>query len=307
MPTVREFLEKIKFEGSVRYDEPLAAHTTFRIGGPADALVFPPSPESLAALLRAARAEGVPFLLLGGGANLLVRDGGVRGLVVATSGLSTLRRTGTGLEAGAGLPAAALAEAARDAGLSGMEFAAGLPGSVGGAVFMNARCYDREFADVLVRVDYLDARGNPGSLKPDRSEWAYKRTPFMGGGRLAGAAITGAEFRLEPGSRKDIAERMEKLISDRTAKGHFDFPCAGSFFKNDRGFGRPTGKMLDELGFRGFVLGSAAVSQKHANIFINPGAATASDMLALMEFVRRRAKERFGFDLEPEVVVVGEP
>ena len=306
MPTVREFLEKIKFAGPVLYDEPLAGYTSFRIGGPADALALPATPEALAALLGAARARGVPVFLLGGGANLLVGDGGFRGLVVSTKGLAGLRRSGTNLWAGAGAAVKDLVEAAASGSLSGLEFAAGLPGSVGGAAFMNARCYEREFAQAMVRVDYLGADGIFSSLVPDRGEWAYKRTPFMPGGRLAGAVVLGAEFGLSPGNREAIQARMRELEADRAAKGHFDFPCAGSVFKNDRRFGRPTGKILDELDFRGRCLGTAAVSRKHANIFVNPGNATAADMRALIDLARREALERFGYELETEVVLVGE-
>jgi UDP-N-acetylmuramate dehydrogenase len=171
---------------------------------------------------------------------------------------------------------------------------------------MNARCYDREFADILTRVDYLDAQGERGSLVPERSEWAYKKTPFMPGGRLAGSVILAAELRLEAGDREAIEARMREIHADRVAKGHFDFPCAGSVFKNDRSLGRPTGKILDELGFKGRALGTAAVSPKHANIFVNPGAATAADMRALIELAQTEAKARFGCCLEPEVVMVGE-
>mgnify|MGYP005847934457 CR=1 FL=1 len=306
MPTVREFLEKIKFAGSVDFDEPMSRRTTFRIGGPADAVVEPGTRESLAALLYAARSAGLPVFLLGGGANLLVRDGGIRGLVVSTRGLDRLRKTGSGMEAEAGVLVTDLVKAAADEGLSGIEFAAGLPGSIGGAVYMNARCYEREFADLMTRVDFLAPDGSFGSLVPDRDEWAYKRTPFMPGGRLSGSVVLGAEFRLTPGGREAIRSRMRELEADRAAKGHFDFPCAGSVFKNNRRFGRPTGKILDELGFRGRSLGTAAVSEKHANIFVNPGSATASDMLALIDAARREARDRFGYELEPEVVIIGE-
>lgn len=306
MPTVREFLEKIKFDGVVRYDEPLSKHTAFKIGGPADALVEPASREALATLRAAARREGLPVFLLGGGANLLVGDGGIRGLVVSTAGLTHLDSVGSGLRAGAGTAVADLVDAALGAGLTGLEFAAGLPGSVGGAVYMNARCYDREFADALALVEYLDPRGRFASLVPARDDWSYKRTPFMPGGSLAGSVILAAEFRLDPGESLAISSRMRELVADRTAKGHFDFPCAGSVFKNDRRFGRPTGRILDELGFKGRTLGSAAVSQKHANIFVNPGTATAADMRALIELAQREAKARFGYDLEPEIVLVGD-
>jgi len=290
------------------WDEPLSAHTTFRIGGPADAFVMPAGPGDLAALLRLLADADVPAAVVGGGANLLAGDLGFRGTVVCTGRLRELRPRDDGtLFAGAGLPVVDLVRAALDRGLSGLEFAAGLPGSVGGAAYMNARCYDREMADALVEVEYLDAAiGLMGTELVDRGEWEYKRTPFMPGGRLAGRVVTGARFRLEPGTRTIMASRMRDLEADRAAKGHFDHPCAGSLFKNDRRFGRPTGRILDELGFRGRRVGDAMVSPKHANIFVNAGRATASDMMRLIDEARDAARSAFGFELEPEVVFLGE-
>jgi len=182
-----------------------------------------------------------------------------------------------------------------------------LPGSVGGAVFMNARCYEREFADVIEGIDYIEpTTGDIGSTDIARPEWSYKRTPFMRGGLLDGAVVVGASFRLAHGERSAIAARMAELEDDRRAKGHFDWPCAGSFFKNDRSFGRPTGKILDELGFRGRRIGDAMVSPRHANIFVNAGAASAADMLALVAEARTAALKAFSVDLEPEVMMLGE-
>jgi UDP-N-acetylmuramate dehydrogenase len=352
MPTLRKFLEKINIDAEVRFDEPMANHTSFRIGGPADVLVLPRSTDNLSRLLEAAEAEGIPVAVIGGGANLLVADAGVRGIVVCTS---LLRRfeveatgsrseaagsdpgaTGSGSEAagsdpgatgsgsavagsdpgatggfrvraGAGLPVTELLARLLELGLSGLEFAAGLPGSVGGAVYMNARCYDREMADVLDAVFYLDPEDcKPGHLYMHRHDWAYKQTPFMPGGALAGAVITGACFVLQPGNKVLMAARMEELEADRRKKGHFDYPCAGSLFKNDRRFGRPTGQILDELGFRGRRIGDAMVSEKHANIFVNAGRATAQEMLALVNEAQAAARAAFGMELEPEVVRLGD-
>jgi UDP-N-acetylmuramate dehydrogenase len=250
--------------------------------------------------------------VIGGGANLLVADRGVRGIVATTELIraSAPARPAAAeglLRSEAGLPVVRLVEAAAGLGLSGLEFAAGLPGSVGGAAYMNARCYEREFADALAELEYL----SPGSPEPvamaiNREEWAYKRTPFMPGGRLDGAVIIAATFRLEPGDPGRIRARMAELESDRAAKGHFDYPCAGSLFKNDRSFGRPTGRILDELGFRGRRIGDAMVSPKHANIFVNAGASSAADMVALIDDARRAAREAFGIELEAEVVMLGE-
>ena len=364
MPTLRKFLEKINIDAELCFDEPMAHHTSFRIGGPADALVLPRSTDDLSRLLVAAETEGIPVTVIGGGANLLVADGGVRGIVVCTSllrrfevemtgngsaaagdpeaaghglttatgdreaaghGLTTATgdreaaghglTTATGdreaaggfsVRTGAGLPVTELLARLLELGLSGMEFAAGLPGSVGGAVYMNARCYDREMADVLDSVFYLDhADHQCKHMGIVREDWAYKRTPFMPGGSLAGAVVIGARFRLLPGDKVLMATRMAELEADRKAKGHFDYPCAGSLFKNDRRFGRPTGQILDELGFRGRRIGDAMVSQKHANIFVNTGRASAVDMMALIEAAQAAARKAFGFELEPEVVSLG--
>jgi UDP-N-acetylmuramate dehydrogenase len=373
MPRLRKFLEKINIDAELCFDEPMANHTSFRIGGPADVLVLPRSTDDLSRLLVASAAEGVPVAIIGGGANLLVADEGVRGIVVCTSLLrrfevestkdepdaagSGLMAAGGGpgaagigsaaagggpgaagsgsaaagggpgaagsgsaaagggsgaaggytVRAGAGLPVTELLARLLQLGLSGLEFTAGLPGSVGGAVYMNARCYDHEMADVLATVFYLDpAERHCRQLDIVRQDWAYKQTPFMPGGALAGAVITGASFRLLHGDKVLMAARMAELEADRQKKGHFDYPCAGSLFKNDRRFGRPTGQILDELGFRGRRIGDALVSEKHANIFVNAGRATAKDMLALVCEAQAAARAAFGIELEPEVVRLGE-
>ncbi|HPE90029.1 MAG TPA: UDP-N-acetylmuramate dehydrogenase [Spirochaetia bacterium] len=308
MSTLRKFLEKCNIDAEIAYDEPMARHTSFRIGGPADALVRPRTAEAAAALLAAARDDGVPVAAIGGGANLLVADSGVRGIVLSTELLRGLDRGDDGsLYAEAGLPVVELVRVAIGAGLAGLEFAAGLPGSVGGAVYMNARCYDREFADALVGIAYLDPLTlGPATAAVDRSAWAYKRTPFMPGGALAGALILGARFGLAAGDRAALEARAAELEADRATKGHFDYPCAGSVFKNDRSFGRPTGRILDELGFRGRRVGDAMVSPKHANIFVNAGRASAADMRALIAMAIAEAKAAFGVELEPEVVMLGD-
>jgi len=308
MTTLRKFLDNCNIDADIVYDEPMASHTTFRIGGPADAFVKPRSAAAFSALLEAARNAGVPVAVIGGGANLLVADKGIRGIVASTESLRDIQLTENGtLFAGAGVAVVELVRMAMQNSRSGLEFAAGLPGSVGGAAYMNARCYEREFADVLARIEYLEPAGfQQASTSIDRDAWAYKRTPFMTGGALAGAVVTGAFFFLGAGDRAGIAARMAELEADRTAKGHFDFPSAGSLFKNNRAFGKPTGKILDELGFRNRRIGDAMVSPKHANIFINAGRATATDMVTLIAEAQAAARKAFGVELEPEVVRLGD-
>jgi len=311
MPTLRDFLEKINIRAHISYEEAMARHTTFRIGGPAEALVAPESREDFVRLAAAARAEGIPVFILGGGANLLVGDRGIRGLVLDTSALASLDEgavKGEGiLAAEAGLSVDRLCEAARERGLAGLETFYGMPGSVGGAAFMNARCYDVEMADRVAWVDIL----RPGAQEPERlpfapGDWAYKKSPFQPGGRAAGAAILAVAYRLGEGDAEAIGRVMREKRADREAKGHYRLPSAGSVFKNNRGFGRPSGKILDELGLRGKRIGGAMVSEWHANIFVNAGGATASDMRSLIELAESEARQRFGYELEPEVLMVGD-
>ncbi|HAE23589.1 MAG TPA: UDP-N-acetylenolpyruvoylglucosamine reductase [Spirochaetaceae bacterium] len=323
MSTVRKFLEKCNIDAETRFDEPLAPHTSFKIGGPADAFVLPRSEEALATLLKAASQEGIAAQVIGGGANLLIADGGVRGIVLCTALMQDLReesafgaaaaldaessaREGSGLYAAAGVSVTRLVGFARDRSLAGLEFAAGLPGSVGGAVYMNARCYEREFADLLVAVRYLDTTYDAATVGIDRQAWAYKQTPFMPGASLAGSIVLGASFALSPGNREALSARMRQLEEDRRQKGHFDYPSAGSLFKNNRAFGRPSGKILDELGFKGRRVGDAMVSPKHANIFVNAGRASARDMMTLIQEAQEAVRKAYGFELEPEVVTLGE-
>jgi UDP-N-acetylmuramate dehydrogenase len=304
---VRESLEKINLDPkkvTIAYDEPLAAHCTFRIGGPADILARPRDAAGLRRLLAWARGESVPVFILGGGANLLVSDKGIRGLVVDMGGLSScqVRAVDHTMEAGAGLAVSDAAEFAAGAGLGGLDFIYAMPGSVGGAVYMNARCYGSEIGDVLESVDYLDSQLEPHTMVPERASFQYKDTPFQKNPWI----ITAARFRLAPADPAALLERMASLKADREAKGHFAAPCAGSVFKNNHAFGQPSGKIIDSLGLRGLRVGGAQVSPGHANIFINACGASAADMKALIDQVHDRVLAELGYDLEPEVVLAGD-
>jgi UDP-N-acetylmuramate dehydrogenase len=311
MPTLRDFLEKINIKAEILYDEPMSAHTTFRIGGPADALVAPAARADLVALLEAARLGGIPCFVLGGGANVVVADRGIRGLVVDTRLLCGIEEEGSGdrrlLVAGAGAIVDRLVEAAADRGLAGLETFYGMPGSVGGAVFMNARCYEVEMADRLAWVEHVPRDGGAVARRVlDPAEWSYKRSPFQEGGPCAGHVVLAAAFRLLSGDPETLRRTMAGKRADREAKGHYRLPSAGSVFKNDRKLGKPTGKILDELGLRGRRVGGAMVSEWHANIFVNAGGATAADLRALIELAQREARGRLGVELEPEVLFVGD-
>jgi UDP-N-acetylmuramate dehydrogenase len=307
MPTLRDFIEKINMKAEVIYDEPMALHTSLGIGGPADALVRPRDGVSARSAATAARDADIPLFVLGGGANILVGDKGIRGIVLDTGSLDCVGMEEDGfLFAGAGLSMERLCLEALARGLGGLENFAGMPGSVGGSAFMNARCYEREVADSFAWAEVLTREGSIRRHPFVPGEWAYKSSPFQVGGAAQGAVILAVAFKLEEGDPSRLAAVMRSRRADREAKGHYRLPSAGSIFKNNRGFGAPTGKLLDGLGFRGRRIGGAAVSAWHANIFVNAGGATAADMRSLIDLAREEASRRLGLELEPEVLLVGE-
>jgi UDP-N-acetylmuramate dehydrogenase len=300
--SVGKLAAKIKIRGRVAAAEPMRAHTSFRLGGPADLYLVPADPEDLAAALSVLATEGVPAFLLGGGTNLLVADGGIRGAVVDLTGIRGLEAGPDTVSALCGTPIDDAAGFARDRGLSGLEFAASLPGTVGGAVWMNARCYEREIADALESVETLDAGLALRRRLFEPAEWGYKRSPFQS----TTDVILRAVFRLGPGDPGTIEEAMRRHRQDREVKGHFLHPCAGSVFKNDRSFGKPTGRLIDELGLKGLRIGGAQVAPYHGNIIVNLGDATAADVRALIERVEREVADRLGLHLEREVILAGD-
>jgi len=295
----------------VRYHRPMAELSTFRVGGPADCWLRPGGegfPAFAAALIAAARSAHIPVFVLGGGANILAADSGIRGIVLDTG--SWAGETGQGRHEGivrlrAGTTLDNAAAIAADAGLSGLEFLAGMPGSIGGAVWMNARCYGREIADVLIETEVLDFSGPAPrhvQLPADKAEFGYKKSPFQSRDML----ILSAAFRLTPGNAPDIRAAMDAHRADREAKGHYRYPSAGSVFKNNPHFGKPTGQIIDELGLCGLKKGGAQVAPWHGNIIVNSGGATASDIRALVDDVAARVKAAAGLTLEPEILFVGD-
>jgi UDP-N-acetylmuramate dehydrogenase len=300
-------LEKINIKGSFRREEPLSRHTTFRIGGPAELFLQPSEAGGLPALYAALRGQGLPCFALGGGANILVADRGVRGAVLDFSELRGCRgsRGPDGelrLECLAGTPVSAACGEALRLGASGLEFLYSMPGSVGGAVWMNARCYSRSVSDVLAEVELAGPDGEVRRCLPEAGQFDYKLSPFQ----AMEALILRATFRLEAGDPRAIERAMQANRADREAKGHFLWPCAGSVWKNDRSFGQPTGRILDELGCKGLRVGDAAVSDRHANIIVNLGQATAAQVLRLMQAVETRVFEARGYRLHREVLTVGD-
>ncbi|TVR67348.1 MAG: UDP-N-acetylmuramate dehydrogenase [Spirochaetaceae bacterium] len=299
-------MEKFKPDCPVEYGTPLAPYTTFRVGGPAEVLAHPRNVEELARLVRFQKEAGVPLTVLGGGANVVVSDRGIRGLVVHTGKLHGIRHEGTTLYVAAGTPISEAAAYAADHDLGGLAFIYAMPGSTGGAIWMNARCYDGEIAPILEKTRYLSLEEHDfctvGTYQTRREEFGYKISPFQRGTRV----ILEATFRLTPGRRSLLWEEMRDHEEDRRRKGHFLAPCAGSIFKNNRAFGAPSGRIIDQLGLRGRQHGGARVSDLHGNIIVNHGNATAREIRELVEYVQQQVELERGIRLEPEILFLGE-
>lgn len=260
-------------------------------------------PEYTARLLESAKNEGIPVFILGGGANLVVSDEGIRGIVLDTTGYAGEipgDDMETTLSFRAGTPVDGMVDIAAQKGLAGLEFLAGMPGSLGGALWMNARCYDREMSDVIHTVQVLD-KGKVETLTPQKKDFSYKKSPFQGKDSL----ILAASLIVESHNPEEIRERAAFYRKDREDKGHYRFPSAGSIFKNNRAFGKPTGQIIDELGLKGLAIGDVQVAPWHGNIIINRGKARSADILALVEAIERQVKEKRGIELEREVLFTG--
>jgi UDP-N-acetylmuramate dehydrogenase len=284
--------------GRVRADEPLARHTSFRIGGPADVLVVPETPAELAAAVRVAAAHGAPVTLLGGGSNMLVGDGGVRGVVVKLGrGFGRVAWDGTSGVAGAAVQLGRLARAAAERGLAGLEFAEGIPGTVGGALFMNAGAYGGELAPVVAAVDGIDG-GELRRLERGDLGFAYRRTALP-----PGFVVTAMRFALRPDAAEAVQARMEQARTRRVASQPHGSANAGSIFKNPPG--DFAGRLVEAAGLKGTRVGGARISERHANFIVNDGTARATDVQALMQQAQRVVWERSGVWLEPEVRLVG--
>jgi len=299
--TIGDLLSKINLKGTWRADEHLAQHTTFRVGGPAEAMVFPASVDDVAAVRTLARHEGLPFFVLGRGANLLVSDRGLRGITVNLTSLSQWSWDEGVLTTQAGLDVSDAARAGFERGFSCLEFLNAMPSTIGGAVYMNARCYGSEIAEVLIDATVLDEEDRPLTIPFVRDQWDYKISPFQGRDWV----IVGARFRAPEAPPETVKKVMETNAADREAKGHFRLPCAGSVFKNNRDFGAPSGVIIEGAGLKGLRRGAALVSPWHANIIVNEGGARAADVRGLIEEVKQRVAEATGFVLEEEVIYAG--
>lgn len=286
---------------NVKRDEPMKKHTTFRIGGPADLYLCPHSTEELLEVLAICRGENLPFFILGNGSNLLVSDKGYRGAVIQIGkNLSQIQTEGNVIRAQAGALLSKVAAKALENGLTGMEFAAGIPGTLGGAVVMNAGAYGGEMKDILKEAQVMTAQGQILTLTREGLKMGYRSSIV----KEKDLIVLSACLELAPGDREEIRSTMEDLKQKRVDKQPLDMPSAGSTFKRPEGYF--AGKLIMDAGLRGFCIGDAQVSEKHCGFVVNKGEATAADVKELIREVQKRVKEKFGVTLETEVRFLGE-
>jgi len=291
-------------KGKVLFDECMDRHTSIGVGGRADVLVFPESLAELGKLMVKLRTEEIPVFFVGNGTNLIVRDNGFRGVIVSTKSLRAVRieergsdRMAIFAEAGASL-AEVVARTGKEA-LTGMEFCAGIPGSVGGGIRMNAGAYGSELKNVIESVSLLNGEGHVKICPREALQFQYRNLDLP-----EGACVAGGVFVLARGNREAVEGRIREILRMRAGKHPLDYRNAGSIFKNPKG--TPAGQIIDEAGLKGVRIGGAQVSEKHGNFIVNLGSATAKDLCALIEHVQKKVLEMKGIALEPEVKIIGE-
>jgi UDP-N-acetylmuramate dehydrogenase len=312
-----------KYLGRIFFDEQMAEHTTFKIGGPAPLFLEPADISSLLYVVVTLKTVGIPYFLLGGGSNIVVSDKGFDGAVISMCGLNSVQtekdiemkhlrcfEAGSAsrtvyVTCGGGAPMSLIVNFCTMHAISGMEQFSGLPGTAGGAVYMNARCFERSVSDIIAGAEYIDTDSE--EIKQyvyNEGDWSYKISPFQN----RTCIITKVVFCLcqeDDDSQKIIAEKCTQFIAERVSKGHFRFPCAGSIFRNNHMFGKPSGKIIDEAGLCGYRIGGAQIAPWHGNIIINIEHASSSDIHSLVEYIETVVKDKTGFTLEPEIVFCG--
>lgn len=299
----QQFCQKLKKQltaGTLLEREPMSKHTSFRIGGPADFFVQPANEEELWNALHLARQEKVPFFIVGNGSNLLVSDEGFRGMILHTGGmLKDIFVEGDVIYAQAGALLSTVAKTALEHGLAGMEFAAGIPGTLGGAVCMNAGAYGGEMKDILLDAEVLTQEGERLVLPVEELNLSYRHSVIF----EKNYVVLAAHIRLSRGDTAEIKNRMNELAGARRDKQPLEYPSAGSTFKRPEGYF--AGKLIQDAGLKGYTVGGAQVSEKHSGFVINRGGATAEEVRFLIRQVQQKVRSQFGVELEPEVRMLG--
>lgn len=297
---IAEDIRELAGNENVLVNEPMYRHTTFRIGGNADFFATPDTEEKIAALLKYAQENNIPFYVTGNGSNLLVRDNGFRGIIINIyKNFSDISVSENMLTARAGALLSAAARTALSHSLMGMECLSGIPGTIGGAVCMNAGAYGGEMKDIVVETRVIN-NGRIETISNAESDFGYRSSRIM----RENMVVLGTVLRLERGDKKAIEARMKELMEMRNSKQPVEFPSAGSTFKRPEGYF--AGKLIDDSGLRGYSVGGAQVSPKHCGFVVNNGGASADDVITLMRNVADTVYEKFGVRLEPEVRIIGE-
>lgn len=297
---VQADLERLAGQSSVKALEPLKEYVFTKMGGTADILAIPSTYGDLCAIVKYAYGHHIPLRVLGNGSNVIIRDGGVRGIVLLTSALTRMEWNGDLLLAGCGAKIIDVSRYALEKELTGLEFACGIPGTVGGALYMNAGAYGGEVKDVLHSALAVNAQGEIVELPAEELGFGYRKSVFVNGDHI----VLEARFALKPGSGSEIRTEMERLTELRESKQPLEYPSCGSVFK--RPPGRFAGQLIQESGLQGTRIGGAEVSRKHAGFIVNTGTATAGDYIGLIRHVQAEVKGKFGVELETEVEIIGE-
>lgn len=296
VPRLREFLE----EEDIYLNEPMKNHTYFKIGGPADILVTPKTVKQVEKSIRFCKDNSVPYYIVGNGSNLLVKDGGFRGIIIKLCKLNEIKVEGNNIVAMSGAKLSDVSNAALENSLTGFEFACGIPGSIGGAVTMNAGAYDGEMVNVIENALVIDRDCNMKLMSNTELELGYRTSAVMKYSYI----VLQVTLKLNSGEHGKIKSKIEDLTRRREEKQPLEYPSAGSTFK--RPVGNFAGKLIQDSGLKGVSVGGAAVSEKHSGFIINKNNATAKDILELIELVQKTVKESFNVDLNPEIRIIGE-
>lgn len=298
---IARLLRGIAGPDNVKTDELMKDHTSFKVGGPADILVTPDSIRQLEKILKICSEYEVPLFVMGNGSNLVVRDKGIRGVVVKIyDNFNQYKVQGDTIEAQAGILLSQISNAALENELTGLEFASGIPGTLGGAVTMNAGAYGPEMKDVVVLTEYMDLKGNVKTVEGKQHEFAY-RTSFI---QKEGGIVLSSRLKLVKGNKSGIKALMDDLNKRRRDSQPLEMPSAGSVFRRPAGY--YTGQLIQNCGLKGWRIGGAEISNKHCGFIVNAGDAAAEDIIRLIKHIQDTVKERFGVELQTEVKIVGE-
>ena len=294
-------LEEILSKDSIKYNEPMKKHTTMKVGGPCDCMVEPSSIEEIQKVLEYVKENNIKYYIIGNGSNLLVKDEGVHALIIKIANkFSGFEVNGEYIKAYSGCSVPKLSQIAKENSLSGLEFACGIPGSVGGGIRMNAGAYGSEMVNVVEKVGFLDENGNLKEIDGKDAHFTYRHSMFVDNPQYV---VVYAIYKLVKGNKEEISKIMEENMNSRKQKQPIEYPNFGSVFKRPEGYF--VGKLVDDCGLKGYKIGGAQVSTKHSGFMINAGDATCKDVLDLIEYVKEKVYEKFNVKLQEEVVILG--